>query len=250
MYARRARHARVALRTPRAAPSLRTERRPNRRREKRTKTGDGTREEEEERTTAARHVPAERGGENHPRCTRTARVAHHSARCRFLASASVLLVVVVVRRCGWVGGVFSRCHSPRPFSRGRGLVGALNFRPPAFTSGTGTLRPRPVRATCSLVRDAAFRSLSSRFRFAADLSDWPRFGGASAAFASLAAAYLYALCRCPPRFSPKTIPSCGLGVEIVRGLSVTIDHSGPAGKVVVITRNIKDGGLFVTFGLM
>ena len=43
MYARRARRARVARRPPRAAPSLSTERRPKRRRETRTTTGDGTR---------------------------------------------------------------------------------------------------------------------------------------------------------------------------------------------------------------
>ena len=60
MYARRARRAHVARRPPRAVPSLSTERRPKRRHETRTTTGDGTREEDEkERTTAARDVPAE-----------------------------------------------------------------------------------------------------------------------------------------------------------------------------------------------
>ena len=59
MYAHRARRARVAHRPPRATPSLRTERRPKRRRETRTTAGDGTREEQEEKNTAARDVPAE-----------------------------------------------------------------------------------------------------------------------------------------------------------------------------------------------
>jgi hypothetical protein len=49
MFARRARRARVALRSPRAAPSLHKRRRAKRRRETRTTTSDRTREEQEER---------------------------------------------------------------------------------------------------------------------------------------------------------------------------------------------------------
>ena len=59
IYARRARRARVTRRPPCVAPSLRTERRPKRRRETRTTAGDGTREEQEGKNTAARDVPAE-----------------------------------------------------------------------------------------------------------------------------------------------------------------------------------------------
>jgi len=54
-HARRARRARVTSRSARAAPSLRTERRPKRRRETRTTSGDGTREEPRKRR-------AEQGG--------------------------------------------------------------------------------------------------------------------------------------------------------------------------------------------
>lgn len=57
MHVRRARGARVARYSARAAPSLSTERRPKRRRETRTTTGD--RSTKEDKTTTARDVRAE-----------------------------------------------------------------------------------------------------------------------------------------------------------------------------------------------
>ena len=79
MYARRARRARVARRPPRAVPSLSTERRPKRRRETRTTTGDGTRKEDEkERPPRRAMFRLSCGGKNHPRCTRAACVARTS----------------------------------------------------------------------------------------------------------------------------------------------------------------------------
>ena len=80
------RAARVALRPARAAPSLRKARRPKRRRQTRTKTGDGAREEEETkkyRGTAARDVPAEVQRLEPP--TRAPRTARRRRAC---ASAS------------------------------------------------------------------------------------------------------------------------------------------------------------------
>ena len=77
MHAFRACRAHIALRSARAAPSLRTERRPKGRRETKTTTGDRTRENPRRRRAhAARERPCSTAAVmKHPRCRRAARVA-------------------------------------------------------------------------------------------------------------------------------------------------------------------------------
>ena len=90
MHARRARRAHITRRFARADPSPRTERRPKRRRESRTMTGDLTREKPRRRRAhAARERPCSTAAVmNHPRCTHAACVARASPVARRSARAA------------------------------------------------------------------------------------------------------------------------------------------------------------------
>ena len=72
VYARAARVARASSVAPCAAPSLRSKRRPQKRRETRTTTGD---REQEKIITVARTPLLDCGGESHPWCTRAPRAS-------------------------------------------------------------------------------------------------------------------------------------------------------------------------------
>ena len=81
VYARAARVARASSVAPCAAPSLRSKRRPQKRCETRTTTGD---REQEKITTVARTPLLDCGGESHQRCTRAPRArptARPTRRC-------------------------------------------------------------------------------------------------------------------------------------------------------------------------
>ena len=72
VYARAARVARASSVAPCAAPSLRSKRRPQKRRETRTTTGD---RKQEKIITVARTPLLDCGGESHPWCTRAPRAS-------------------------------------------------------------------------------------------------------------------------------------------------------------------------------